>query len=217
MTRMAGTAPLIPAVPGYGIMRFTAACDGTWLGPFTVLVAAGGARKESEWLDLREARMHPFPARRQQWRGAGDRPSRLKVRWRRTGAGSQSSAPGLKTADAGAVRQPPGREALEPGDRFPWRPARVSWSADALRGCRRGTRVPVAPAAVTPGRHGAWAERRQMRRAWPWVPDTRCARFGMTTFVCASPHMSSRHCCRDPATSERRSKLMDGTRGQAPG
>ena len=117
MTRMAGTAPLIPAVPGYGIMRFTAACDGTWLGPFTVLVAAGGARKESEWLEIREARMHPFPARRQQWRGAGDRHSRLKVRWQAPAterAGSQSSAPGLKTADAGAVRQPPGREALEP-------------------------------------------------------------------------------------------------------
>ena len=40
-------APLIPAPCAVWHPARTVVCDGTWVGPFTVLVATGGARKES--------------------------------------------------------------------------------------------------------------------------------------------------------------------------
>src|SRR6185437_6716305 len=40
-------APLIPAPCAVWHPTATVVCDGTWVGPFTVLVATGGARKES--------------------------------------------------------------------------------------------------------------------------------------------------------------------------
>jgi len=77
------------------------------MGPFTVHVAAIGARKESEWLEIRGARTQPFPVRRQRWRGAGDRldGSRCDGRGSSDGAASRKpqSCPGTQIAGAGAV------------------------------------------------------------------------------------------------------------------
>ena len=109
--------------------------------------------RRAEWLEIREARTQPFPVKFQQWRGAGDRPS--GSRWiaarQATGRSRETKvfAPGLKIADAGAVRQPPGREAQRARKGSPRRPARVSWSW-ATSSPRLPTRHPRDPSHLRP-------------------------------------------------------------------
>ena len=117
-------AGLIPAPCACGIHAHTVVCDGTWVGPFTVLVAAGGARNKSGMARDPEARWQPFPVERQQWRGAGDRPSGASV-IARASAGSQSFAPGQKSP----TRVPQG----DPGTRA------------GSQGARRGSQGGPAP------------------------------------------------------------------------
>jgi hypothetical protein len=62
-------------------------------------------------------------------------------------SGTEIAARGCRKATPGAVRP------LGASDGSPRRPARVSWGSDEEpRGCRVGTRVPVAPPAVRRGR-----------------------------------------------------------------
>ena len=93
------TYPRCPA--RRGITAATVACDGTWVGPFTVLVATGGARKESGMARDPGGPDEPFPVKCQQWRGAGDRPCGSRCDGARSGngqrAGSQSVGPGQKS------------------------------------------------------------------------------------------------------------------------
>ena len=115
-----------------GILRLPLPATGRgWAhSPSSWQRAAPGRR--AEWLEIREARTQPFPVKCQQWRGAGDRPSGSRCDGARSGNGQRApeakECPGTEIAGAGAVRQPPGREALRAREGSPRRPARVSWS-----------------------------------------------------------------------------------------
>ena len=134
------------------------ACDGTWMGPFTVLVAAAGAWTESEWLEIQEARCNPLPAKRQHG-AAGDCPPAGS---RCDGAGSGNGAGRKpKRCSRGTNRRRGCRKATQ-GTRAGSQGARRGSQGGATgafragwyrpQGCRRGTRVPVAPPAARRGR-----------------------------------------------------------------
>jgi hypothetical protein len=142
---------------------------------------------------------HPFPARRQQWRRTGDCLMRLKA----DGAPMRRT-PKRDLGQKSPTRVPEGNpRAVRPWSLkgFPRRPARVSWSA-AMRSAV-ADEAPAYPSQLRlPRRRGTARGRRGGNRQWaigssacgvlPWVPDTRCARSGMTTFVGCHAHLSSR-------------------------
>ena len=124
--------------------------------------AAPGRR--AEWLEIREARWQPFPVKRQQWRGAGDRPSGSRCDGARPGNGQRAPEAKVVPRDTNRrTRVPKGNPgtvrsqgALQQGSQgdLPESPG-----ASSPPGCRVGTRVPVAPPALLPGTDGAWANR----------------------------------------------------------
>jgi len=63
---------------------------------------------------------------------------------------------GRKSPNAGAGRQPPGREALRTRKVLEEAPRKASWSRQRLRGCRVGTRVPFLE--LTPAARGSQEE-----------------------------------------------------------
>ena len=124
-----GALDLSPGVLGCAKLRLPLPATGRgWAhSPSSWQRAAPGRR--AEWLEIREARTQPFPVKCQQWRGAGDRPSGSRCDGARSGNGQRApeakECPGTEIAGAGAVRQPPGREALRARKGSPRRPARV--------------------------------------------------------------------------------------------
>ena len=84
-------AALIPAaLARCGILRLPLSATGRgWAhSPSSWQRAAPGRR--AEWLEIREARWQPFPARRQQWRRTGDRPSGSRCDGARPGNGQRA-------------------------------------------------------------------------------------------------------------------------------
>jgi hypothetical protein len=106
------TAALIPAAVGHAYHARVAACDGTWMAPSVLHVAATGAWKASEMARDPGGSLQPFPAERQQWRRAGDRPKgsrpTAKLSLSRTDAkacsGTQIAERGCRKATPGTVR-----------------------------------------------------------------------------------------------------------------
>ncbi len=122
--RAASVAALIPAASARcGILRRAVACDGTWVGP-SIRSRGSGRRPEGEpeWLEIREARWQPFPAKRQQWRGAGDRPSGSRC----DGALRQRSAREAKVVPRDRNRRRGCRKAAHGTREVPGSPARGS-------------------------------------------------------------------------------------------
>ena len=122
--------------------------------------AAPGRR--AEWLEIREARWQPFPVKRQQWRGAGDRPSGSRCDGARPGNGKREpeakvvprdlkSPARVPKGNPGTVRSQGALQQGSQGD-LPESPG-----ASSPPGCRVGTRVPVAPPARPLETDGAWA------------------------------------------------------------
>ena len=68
-----GTYPRCPGACGIIRVPLPATGRGWAHSPSTWQRPAPGRR--AEWLEIQEARMQPLPAKCQQWRGAGDRPS----------------------------------------------------------------------------------------------------------------------------------------------
>ena len=182
-----------PYPRGSGLCETTATvvCDGTWVGPFTVLVAAGGARKESGM-----ARDPGGPVATV----AGEAPAMARSRRPpvaaqgamanapATGrAGSQSCCPGDRNRRRGCRKATHGTRAGSQGARRGSQggatgASRAGWYRP--QGCRRGTRVPVAPSGSLRGRtargvaNDKWGTRPELVEGRPRTPSVST---GLTT------------------------------------
>ena len=143
-------AALIPAPPPLWHPACAVACDGTWM---RIRPSRGSGRRPEGradgWLEIREASVSngAEPATALAAQGAMARKRR-----------KPKLCPGTEIAGAGAARQPtepfkvPGSSARGSQGGLA-RPPGAGWYRPP--GCRRGTRVPVAPPARMPGTDGA--------------------------------------------------------------
>ncbi len=154
-------AALIPAPPPLWHPACAVACDGTWM---RIRPSRGSGRRPEGradgWLEIREARWQPFPAKRQQWRGAGDRPCGSRC--------DGAQAPEAKVVPRDRNRRRGCRKAAHgtlqgPGELrkgLSRRPGQASWGW--VTGPRVADEAPAYPSHLRPACRGRTA------RAW-WV------------------------------------------------